>query len=188
MCLFIAKYSGFEWLIIVGSEFVDWMYWHFFTTAVNYNSSHIELLLNALRLLSDESSLDLQMNSLLQLRRPEYKSPCRTINYPPVMLSRESVFTDLLHSNDSFVATRCSGNVITDPLLSNGLPLWFHYSGFQAVLTEPLPSNVLFRYSILQYISVLSGHRQVIHLYIQLFLLLLFLLTLANVLHMTEVV
>jgi hypothetical protein len=42
---------------------------------------------------------------------------------------------------DSIVAHRCSGNVITEPLLSNGRPLWLHYSGFQAVLTEPLPSN-----------------------------------------------
>jgi hypothetical protein len=25
-----------------------------------------------------------------------------------------------------------NGNVLTEPLVSNGLPLWFHYSGFQA--------------------------------------------------------
>jgi hypothetical protein len=49
---------------------------------------------------------------------------------------------------DSFVAIRCSGNVITEPLLSNGRPLWLHYSGFQAVLTEPLPSNCHIRHSI----------------------------------------
>jgi hypothetical protein len=24
----------------------DWIYWHFFTITINYNSSHIELLLN----------------------------------------------------------------------------------------------------------------------------------------------
>jgi hypothetical protein len=26
-------------------------------------------------------------------------------------------------------------------MASNRLPLWLHYSGFQVVLTEPLPSN-----------------------------------------------
>jgi hypothetical protein len=30
----------------MGSGFDDWIYWHFFTIAVNYNSWHIELLLN----------------------------------------------------------------------------------------------------------------------------------------------
>jgi hypothetical protein len=49
---------------------------------------------------------------------------------------------------DSFVAIRCSGNVITEPLLSKGRPLWLHYSGFRAVLTEPLPSNSHIRHNI----------------------------------------
>jgi hypothetical protein len=26
---------------------------------------------------------------------------------------------------------RCSGSVITEPLLSSGRPVWFHYFGFQ---------------------------------------------------------
>jgi hypothetical protein len=30
----------------MGSRFDDWIYWHFFTITVDYNSSHIELLLN----------------------------------------------------------------------------------------------------------------------------------------------
>jgi hypothetical protein len=30
----------------MGPGFDDWVYWHFFTTTVDYNSSHIELLLN----------------------------------------------------------------------------------------------------------------------------------------------
>jgi hypothetical protein len=41
-----------------------------------------------------------------------------------------SLFSDLLPINDSFVAICCSGNVITEPLLSNGRPE-LHYSGFQ---------------------------------------------------------
>jgi pyruvate formate-lyase activating enzyme-like uncharacterized protein len=44
----------------MGSEFDDWVYWHFFTIALNYNSLHIELLMNSLldelRLLPDECS------------------------------------------------------------------------------------------------------------------------------------
>jgi hypothetical protein len=63
-------------------------------------------------------------------------------------LSREFVFSDLLPSNDSFVAIRCSWNVITQPLFSNGRLLWLHYSGFQAVFIEPLPSKELFRRSV----------------------------------------
>jgi hypothetical protein len=30
----------------MGSGFDDWVYWHFLTITDNYNSSHIELLLN----------------------------------------------------------------------------------------------------------------------------------------------
>jgi hypothetical protein len=57
---------GFAWRIKIGSVFDDWIYWHFFTITTNYESSHIELLLNhELRLLSDECSHDLRMNSLL---------------------------------------------------------------------------------------------------------------------------
>jgi hypothetical protein len=33
----------------------------------------------------------------------------------------------------SFVAIRCSGNVITEPSLSNRRLLWLHYSCFQAL-------------------------------------------------------
>jgi hypothetical protein len=39
-------YRGLVWLIIMGSEFGDWAYWHFFTITSNYNSSHTELLLH----------------------------------------------------------------------------------------------------------------------------------------------
>jgi hypothetical protein len=43
----IVTYKGFAWLIIMGSGFDVWIYWHFFTITVNYKNSHIELLLNA---------------------------------------------------------------------------------------------------------------------------------------------
>jgi hypothetical protein len=36
-----------------------------------------------------------------------------------------------------------------EPLASNGLPLWLHYSDFQAMLTEPLPNNSHIRQNII---------------------------------------
>jgi hypothetical protein len=55
--IIIVMYSGLSWLIIMGSGFGDWVYWHLFTITVNNNSSHIELLLNdvCLTSLSEES-------------------------------------------------------------------------------------------------------------------------------------
>jgi hypothetical protein len=34
------------------------------------------------------------------------------------------------------------------PSANNGLPHWLHYCGFQAVLTEPLPSSIHIRHNI----------------------------------------
>jgi hypothetical protein len=42
----------FAWLIIVGSGYDDWVYWHFITITINCNSSHIDLLLNDICLLN----------------------------------------------------------------------------------------------------------------------------------------
>jgi hypothetical protein len=39
------------------------------------------------------------------------------------LLSQKSVFSNWLPSNDLLVATRCSGSVISEPLLSSGRPL-----------------------------------------------------------------
>jgi hypothetical protein len=36
----------------VGSRFDDWVYWHFLKITVDCNSSHIELLLNDVRLMN----------------------------------------------------------------------------------------------------------------------------------------
>jgi hypothetical protein len=41
-----VTYKGLAWRIIMGSIFVDRVYWRFFTITVDYNRSHIELLLN----------------------------------------------------------------------------------------------------------------------------------------------
>jgi hypothetical protein len=58
----------------MGSGFDDWVDWHFFTITVNYNSSHIEILLNDVCLTnpSEEFRTDLnlsnsRMNYLLYL-------------------------------------------------------------------------------------------------------------------------
>jgi hypothetical protein len=48
----------------MGSEFDDLVYWHLFTITVNYNTLHIEVLPNELRLLSDECCL----KNLFQLK------------------------------------------------------------------------------------------------------------------------
>jgi hypothetical protein len=65
----IVTCKGLAWLIIMGSGFDDWIYWHFFTTTVDYNSSHVELLLHDVCLtnLSEESltPFNARMNSLL---------------------------------------------------------------------------------------------------------------------------
>jgi hypothetical protein len=92
----IVTYSGFAWLIIMGSGFDDWVYWHFFTITVNYNSSHIEFLLNAvwrttmknLSLLS-ESWTGLY-SSWIHESTAFYKTPRWTVPLLSYWLSRES--------------------------------------------------------------------------------------------------
>jgi hypothetical protein len=49
---------------------------------------------------------------------------------------------------DPFIAIRCSGNVITEPLLSSRRPPWLHYFGLQAVLTKSLPNSDHIRQNI----------------------------------------
>jgi hypothetical protein len=159
-------YSRFAWLIIMGSGFDDWIgtslqllpiitahsQWFPKTCSVPCWTTWVfSTVTNAESLLTPWTAfwLLLRMNhdSFITSRGPEYKSPCRPVPLLFCSFSRESVFSDLPPTNDSFVAIRCSGNVITEPLLSNGHPLWLHYSGFQAVFTEPLPNNGLFRHN-----------------------------------------
>jgi hypothetical protein len=49
----------------MGSGYDDWVYWHFFTITFDYNSSHIELLLNDVSLanLYEESQTALSLIS-----------------------------------------------------------------------------------------------------------------------------
>jgi hypothetical protein len=57
---------------------------------------------------------------------------------------------ELLPKNGLFrVYSLQQERVFGEPLTSNGLPLWLHYSGFQAVLTEPLPGSGHIRHNTL---------------------------------------
>jgi hypothetical protein len=61
--LHIVMCKQFAWLIIIGSRFDDWVYWHFFRITVDYNSSHSELFLNV----SEESLTNLRLISTTPL-------------------------------------------------------------------------------------------------------------------------
>jgi hypothetical protein len=56
---YIVTCWGLAWLIIMGSGVDDWIYWHFFTVTLTYDSSRIELSLTNL---SEESLTDLSLN------------------------------------------------------------------------------------------------------------------------------
>jgi hypothetical protein len=137
-------YSGFAWQIIMVSGLDDWIYWHFFTITVNYDSSQSMTVSDLLHCLLEHERLLFHCD--------EWRITAHVLNCLERCLSdetRKSVFSDLLPNNDSFVAIRYTWNVITEPLLSNGRPLRLQYSSFQTVFTEPLPSSGLFRHSIL---------------------------------------
>jgi hypothetical protein len=53
----IATYSGLVWLIIMGLGFDDWVYWHFFTITINYDSSQSVTVYNLLHSLLDHEWL-----------------------------------------------------------------------------------------------------------------------------------
>jgi hypothetical protein len=44
----VVMYLGFAWLIIMGCGFDDWVYWHFFTIMINYDSSQSMTVYNSL--------------------------------------------------------------------------------------------------------------------------------------------
>jgi hypothetical protein len=117
--------TGVPWRIITGSGLDDWIYWHFFTITISSQSMTLHDSLHSLldyeRLLfhCDEwrssthtlNSFWMNYDSFITSRRPQYKSPCQTVSLLFCSLSRQSVFSDLLPSNNSFVVIRCSGNL-----------------------------------------------------------------------------
>jgi hypothetical protein len=85
--MYIVTCAGLAWLIIMGSGFDDRVHWHVFTITLNYNSSHIELLLNNVCLtnlwrITDWSLAFTNEIPFLTATLPEYMSPCRTVNCP----------------------------------------------------------------------------------------------------------
>jgi hypothetical protein len=86
--IYIVACKGFAWLIIMGSGFDDYVYWHFFIITTNCNNSHIYLLLNALWLLTEMPYEEFLPNEFswteLTSVRTEYRSPSRTVNFPSV--------------------------------------------------------------------------------------------------------
>jgi hypothetical protein len=87
------------------SGFDDWVYWHLFTITLNYNSSHIEILLN------DVCLTNLYKESLKNF--PRLKSP--GLNQISIIISDGSLIPLLLVSS---VATKRSSL-----LLSNRSPI-----------------------------------------------------------------
>jgi hypothetical protein len=76
-------------------------------------------------------------NSFITSGRTEYKSPCLTVPlllcFSVFILCHGNVLTEPLPSNGlSRVCSLQRKRAFGEPLASNGLPLWLHYSGFQA--------------------------------------------------------
>jgi hypothetical protein len=69
----IITYKAYAWLIIVGSRFYDWVYQHFFTITLHYNSSHIELPLNDVCLLSRCSVTNITWLTFQLLNTPIFR-------------------------------------------------------------------------------------------------------------------
>jgi hypothetical protein len=123
----------------MGFRFDDWVYWQFFTITVNYNSSHIGLLLNVyLMNLCEEShfcqNLRLVCTTLISLLYVKSRIHC-LLSLPcgphrrhrveqflccPVGCYGHLVFSNLLPGHDSFTAIHFNGNVIFELLLNNG--------------------------------------------------------------------
>jgi hypothetical protein len=76
---------GVSWLIITGSGFYDWVYWHFFTITTNYNSSHIEVLQNYDFSLTN-ALLIYEWTLFYNFGRTDKRAPSRTVScYSPVV-------------------------------------------------------------------------------------------------------
>jgi hypothetical protein len=126
------------WLIIISFGFKDLIYWYFFAITINYDSSqsmtlydshhslldherllfhcdewrttnhcsHIEFSYESR--LSDESLLRINYDSFITSRRPDEKTLLRRFGCYCVCCHR-NLFSNLLPSNDLFVAICCSG-------------------------------------------------------------------------------
>jgi hypothetical protein len=101
----------------MGSGFDEWVYWHFFTITVEYNSSHTELLLNTVCLtnLYEEFLTNLGListatleftNALLSITAtwPGEKSSYLTL---PLFCCHENVFVNIRCCGNKCLLSRC---------------------------------------------------------------------------------
>jgi hypothetical protein len=101
-----VTYPEFAWLIIMGSGFDDWVYWHFFTITLNYNSSNIELLHDVcLGWISNWFLTNFWLISIHEWT-PFYNYHAAEIE---VTMSNSSSVLLCCHGN-AFVNIRCRGN------------------------------------------------------------------------------
>jgi hypothetical protein len=105
--------KGAAWLITMGPGFDDWVYWHFFTIAVNYKNSHIEFLLNDV-CLTNEFFNNLQ-GSLYRLARI-HGNPCKWFVVTKMCLPKRW----LLSNRDSAVDRITLGMCLPERCLANG--------------------------------------------------------------------
>jgi hypothetical protein len=98
----IVTYTGLAWIIIMGSGFDDWVYWHFYTITLNYYSS--QSILTAEASLHSASRSATLCTSLL-LRIHWMRCVGNRVFIPKQRVGFLSVY-NLLSGNDSF-AVRC---------------------------------------------------------------------------------
>jgi hypothetical protein len=99
--------SGYPWLIIKGSALDDWIYCHFFTITINYNSSQSVTACDSLHSLLDYDCLlfhsdwlgsDLRIGHIFRFRCPLVNTP--QLNTPLLNCLRNSVTNEWLMPND----------------------------------------------------------------------------------------
>lgn len=153
----IDRYDGFEWLIIMGSGMDYWIYLHFFTININYNSSN--QWLRTLHYILDECPLfhrdecrtksPLWMNWMQNEDSPTDKLRWAFSRDLPLERRENRIQTTTSNSQLSFSVVLCHGNMLTESLPSKwssaSVRCYFH---FQVLFTTLLLSNRLFQLSV----------------------------------------
>jgi hypothetical protein len=160
-----VTYSGSEWRILMGPGLDDWIYWHFFTTTSNYNSSQSMTKTRFYSLLDYEcllfwvTDLDLIYESVtssasdvrwltLHSWTLNFLRPSDKCLIGLTQLSRFSSFYNFGRTkyNHHFLHLTLlhAYPLLREPCVNSVVTVWFHNSGFQAVFTESLPSKWLY--------------------------------------------
>jgi hypothetical protein len=128
----VVTYLGLAWLIIMGSEFDDWIYWHFFKITINYYSSHT--------ILTAEASLHSDSRFTTGCKRPSL-SPINLRHG----LRTENTLRTPYPSNSSIVIEVCLRCRCIETAILLLLPA---YSFPRECVSNPLPSNGSFRHTV----------------------------------------